>query len=84
MQPIVTLTERKAAEASCRRDAVAALVPVLAEYARAQGGPVRVAAAVRHVTGAIALFAWRPDIQHPMDRYRFGMGFMHAMQSGQT
>jgi predicted nucleotidyltransferase len=38
MQRIVTLTERKFREAARRRDAVAALVPVLAEYARAHGG----------------------------------------------
>jgi predicted nucleotidyltransferase len=38
MQRIVTLTERKTAEAARRRDAVAALVPVLAEYARTHGG----------------------------------------------
>jgi predicted nucleotidyltransferase len=38
MQLIVTLTERKTAEAARRRDAVAALVPVLAEYARTHGG----------------------------------------------
>jgi predicted nucleotidyltransferase len=38
MQVIVTLSERKAAEAARRRDAVAALVPVLAEYARTHGG----------------------------------------------
>src|SRR5271155_3861001 len=38
MQRIVTLTERKAAEAARRRQAVAALVPVLAEYARRHGG----------------------------------------------
>ncbi|MDR3531023.1 MAG: nucleotidyltransferase domain-containing protein [Rhodopila sp.] len=38
MQRIVTLTERKAAEAARRREAVAALVPVLANYARANGG----------------------------------------------
>jgi predicted nucleotidyltransferase len=38
MQLIVTLSERKAAEAARRRDAVSALVPVLAEYARTHGG----------------------------------------------
>ena len=38
MQRIVTLTERKAAEAARRRQEVAALVPVLAEYAREHGG----------------------------------------------
>jgi predicted nucleotidyltransferase len=38
MQRIVTLPERKAAEAARRAAAVEALVPVLAEYARAHGG----------------------------------------------
>ncbi len=38
MQRIITLTERKAAEAARRREAVAALVPVLADYARVHGG----------------------------------------------
>jgi hypothetical protein len=38
MQRIVTLTERKAGEAARRREAVSALVPVLADYARAHGG----------------------------------------------
>ncbi len=38
MQLIVTLPERKAAEAARRAAAVEALVPVLAEYARAHGG----------------------------------------------
>ena len=38
MQLIVTLTERKATEAARRRQAVAVLVPVLAEYARSHGG----------------------------------------------
>ena len=38
MQRIVTLTERKVAEAVRRQQAVAALVPVLADYARAHGG----------------------------------------------
>ena len=38
MQRIVTLTERKATETARRRDAVAALVPVLTEYARTHGG----------------------------------------------
>jgi len=38
MQRIVTLTERKTPEAARRREAAAALVPVLAEYARAHGG----------------------------------------------
>lgn len=38
MQLIVALTERKAAEAARRRQEVAALVPVLAEYARQHGG----------------------------------------------
>ena len=38
MERIVTLTERKNAEAARRRTAVAALIPVLAEYARAYGG----------------------------------------------
>jgi predicted nucleotidyltransferase len=38
MQQIVTLTERKATEAARRRQAVAALVPVLTEYARGHGG----------------------------------------------
>ena len=38
MQRIVTLTERKEREAARRQQTVAALVPVLAEYARARGG----------------------------------------------
>jgi predicted nucleotidyltransferase len=38
MQRIVTLTERKAAEAARRAAAVEALVPVLAEYARTHRG----------------------------------------------
>jgi predicted nucleotidyltransferase len=38
MQRIVTLPQRKATEAARRRAAVAALLPVLAEYARAHGG----------------------------------------------
>jgi predicted nucleotidyltransferase len=38
MQRIVTLPERKAAEAARRAAAVETLVPVLAEYARAHGG----------------------------------------------
>jgi predicted nucleotidyltransferase len=38
MQRIVTLTERKFRETARRRDAVAALVPVLTEYARTHGG----------------------------------------------
>ena len=38
MQRIVTLTERKTAEAARRRDAVEALVPALADYARTHGG----------------------------------------------
>jgi predicted nucleotidyltransferase len=38
MQRIVTLTERKTAEAVRRQQAVAALALVLAEYARAHGG----------------------------------------------
>lgn len=38
MQPIVTLPERKAAEAARRRAAVEALMPVLGAYARARGG----------------------------------------------
>lgn len=38
MQRIVTLAERKAFERARRREAVAALVPVLAAYARAHGG----------------------------------------------
>jgi predicted nucleotidyltransferase len=38
MQQIVTLTERKATEAARRRQEVAALLPVLAEYARGHGG----------------------------------------------
>jgi predicted nucleotidyltransferase len=38
MQRIVTLSERKTAEAARRQQAVAALVPVLAAYARAHGG----------------------------------------------
>lgn len=38
MQRIVTLTERKEREATRRQEAVAALVPVLAAYARAHGG----------------------------------------------
>jgi hypothetical protein len=38
MQRIVTITERKAAEAARRTEAVAALLPVLSEYARAHGG----------------------------------------------
>ena len=38
MQRIVTLAERKAAEAMRRTAAVAALTPVLAAYARAHGG----------------------------------------------
>ncbi len=37
MQPIVTVTERKAAEAIRRTEAVATLLPVLAAYARAHG-----------------------------------------------
>jgi len=38
MQRIVTLTERKTAEAARRREAVVALVAVLAAYARTHGG----------------------------------------------
>jgi hypothetical protein len=38
MQRIVTLSERKAAEAVRRQHAVAELVPALAAYARARGG----------------------------------------------
>jgi tRNA nucleotidyltransferase (CCA-adding enzyme) len=38
MQRIVTLTERKLLEMARRQHAVTALVPVLAEYARAHGG----------------------------------------------
>ena len=38
MQRIVTLTERKTAEAERRRLGVKALLPVLADYARAHGG----------------------------------------------
>ena len=38
MQRIVTLTERKTTEAARRRDAVAALIPVLTDYARTHGG----------------------------------------------
>jgi len=38
MQQIVTLAERKAAEAARRQAAVEALVPVLAACARAHGG----------------------------------------------
>jgi predicted nucleotidyltransferase len=38
MQRIVTLTEHKQAEAARRQAAVAALVPVLSDYARARGG----------------------------------------------
>jgi predicted nucleotidyltransferase len=38
MQRVVTLTERKLRETTRRRDAVAAVVPVLAAYARAHGG----------------------------------------------
>ena len=38
MQRIVTLTERKATETARRRDAVAALIPVLTDYARTHGG----------------------------------------------
>ncbi len=38
MQRIVTLTERKTTEAARRASAVEALVPVLADYARAHGG----------------------------------------------
>ncbi len=38
MQRIVTLPERKAAEAARRRAAVEAVVPELAAYARAHGG----------------------------------------------
>ena len=43
-----------------------------------------VAAAVRHFTGAIEIFARLPSINQEQDRYGFEMGFMHAMQSGQT
>lgn len=38
MQRIITLPERKAAEAARRTAAVESLVPVLAAYARAHGG----------------------------------------------
>ena len=38
MQRVVTLPERKAAEAARRRAAVEALLPALAAYARAHGG----------------------------------------------
>jgi predicted nucleotidyltransferase len=38
MQGIVTVRERKAREANRRRDAVAALRPILSAYARAHGG----------------------------------------------
>ncbi|PPQ26530.1 ribonuclease toxin HepT-like protein [Rhodopila globiformis] len=43
-----------------------------------------VAAAVRHFTGAKGLFDRLPGIVPDIDRYGFEMGFMHAMQSGQT
>ncbi len=38
MERVVTLTERKQTEAARRQAAVAVLVPVLADYARAHGG----------------------------------------------
>ena len=38
MQRIVTLTERKAAEAVRRAEAVETLVPMLSDYARTHGG----------------------------------------------
>lgn len=38
MQRIITLTEQKATEAARRQQAVAAVVPLLTEYARAHGG----------------------------------------------
>jgi hypothetical protein len=43
-----------------------------------------VAAAVRHFSGAIEIFARLPNIDRDADKYSFEMGFMHAMQSGQT
>ncbi len=41
-----------------------------------------VAAAVRHFSGDIEIFARLPKLQQESDRYGFEMGFMHAMQSG--
>jgi hypothetical protein len=41
-------------------------------------------AAVRHFAGAKDLFQKLPNLHNPTDRYGFEMGFMHAMQSGQT
>jgi len=43
-----------------------------------------VAVSVRHFTGAKRLFDRLPGIAPEIDRYGFEMGFMHAMQSGQT
>jgi hypothetical protein len=40
MDRIVTLAQRKAAEAERRQSAVDAMRPVLAAYGRAHGGPV--------------------------------------------
>nr|WP_294550733.1 hypothetical protein [uncultured Rhodopila sp.] len=43
-----------------------------------------VAAAVRHFSGAVEIFARLPAVEQESDKYSFEMGFMHAMQSGQT
>lgn len=43
-----------------------------------------VAAAVRHFAGACGIFAKLPSATTREDRYLVEMGFMHAMQAGQT
>jgi hypothetical protein len=43
-----------------------------------------VAAAIRHFSGAVRIFARLPDVEQERDKYSFEMGFMHAMQSGQA
>ena len=43
-----------------------------------------VTAAIRHFTGAADLFTRLPGMQTTQDKYGFEMGFMHAMQAGQT
>ena len=43
-----------------------------------------ITAAVRHFKGAIAIFGRLPATSHAEDLYALEMGFMHAMQSGQT
>jgi hypothetical protein len=47
MHGIVTLSERKAAEAARRQQAAAAVVPLLTDYARAHGGRICCSAPLR-------------------------------------